>query len=83
MAQARTVGRRHRAGNVEDARELEAPTSDLRRCRVVRWMSPTHHEVIARTTVDAGLALAASIGRRCVVVDERGKTIYDNRRDFA
>lgn len=85
MARARTLGRRHHAGNNgDDARDEPAPFGpDLRRCRVVRWLSATQHEVISETTVDQGLALAAAISLRCVVVDERGKTIYDNRRPFA
>ena len=84
MAQARTVGRRHRP-DVADARDQDAATTadqDRRRCRVVRWFSRDRYEVIAHTSVSAGIALATAIHARCVVVLENGKTVFDNRREY-
>jgi hypothetical protein len=85
MTQARTLGRRHHGADVADAREYDAATTDdqdRRRCRVVRCLSPQRIEVIARTSVTAGIALATAVQRRCVVVLENGKTVFDNRREF-
>lgn len=82
MRQARTVGRRHGPAS-DDARDQAViDDRDRRGARVVRWLSAQQHEVIAYTSVHDGIALAVKIGRRCVVVLENGKTVFDNHREY-